>query len=60
MRALTITTSPVTLPFVPGVQGEAAMGICTPVSGSTSRMPALPRSHPTGISHGSSRTFSRP
>ena len=55
-----MTTTPVTLPLVPGVQPAEATVSRRPLSGSTSFMLAVPRSQPTGISHGSSRTFDRP
>jgi hypothetical protein len=58
--ALRMTTSPVTFPLVLPDHPAAATISDRPVSGSTIFMLAVPRSHATGISHGSSRTFSSP
>jgi hypothetical protein len=53
------TTGPVTLPFVPGAHAyEATMSGIT--CGSFITIVAVPRSQPTGISQGSSFTFSSP
>ena len=60
VRAFRATTGPVTFPLVPGVHPDEATAIVRPLAGSISFMVAWPRSHPTGTSHGSSRTFSSP
>ena len=58
--ALRNTTSPVILPLVPGVHAAEAPIRGLPALGSTIFMEKVPRSHATGISHGSSFTLVRP